>query len=375
MHAFTGTGADWNALITRLPGPHLLQSWEWAGVKADYGWTPMPFIWTDLSGAVRAAAMILKREVLSRGFAARLCILYIPKGPIFDPVDAGLSAQILNDLQIFVRSQGAILLKMDPDVVLGSGVPGDADVHDSESGLAFVSDLKRRGWRLSGDQIQFRNTVTVDLTAAESAMLDRMKQKTRYNIRLAEKKGVRVRTGTTQDLPLLYRIYAETSVRDGFVIRTEAYYRAVWETFMRQPVAANVPSCEPLVAEVAGESVAAIFVFYFAGRAYYLYGMSRDAHREKMPNHLLQWEAMKRARARGYASYDLWGAPDEFNESDPLWGVFRFKEGLGGRVVRTLGAWDFPARPFWYKMYTEIVPRLLGIMRARGKARTQRSLE
>ena len=136
-------------------------------------------------------------------------------------------------------------------------------------------------------------------------------------------------------------MYAETSVRDGFVIRDEGYYRTVWEIFMPKPISSQSPISnsfrEPLIAEVDGEPVAAIFVFYFAGRAYYVYGMSRNAHREKMPTYLLQWEAMKRAKAKGCSVYDLWGAPDVFDESDSMWGVYRFKEGLGGKVVRTLG--------------------------------------
>ncbi|HLO18262.1 MAG TPA: peptidoglycan bridge formation glycyltransferase FemA/FemB family protein, partial [Anaerolineales bacterium] len=168
----------------------------------------------------------------------------------------------------------------------------------------------------------------------------------------------------------LYKMNAETSVRDGFVIRDEAYYQTVWNLFMNS----SEPTCEPLIAEVESEVVAAIFVFYFAGRAYYVYGMSRDAHREKMPTYLLQWEAMKRARARGCTIYDLWGAPDVFDESDSMWGVYRFKEGMGGKVVRTLGAWDFAPTPFWYKLYSEIIPRALDIMRSRGKAKTRQSL-
>jgi lipid II:glycine glycyltransferase (peptidoglycan interpeptide bridge formation enzyme) len=102
--------------------------------------------------------------------------------------------------------------------------------------------------------------------------------------------------------------------------------------------------------------------------------MSRDVHREKMPAYLLQWEAMKRAKARGCSVYDLWGAPDTFDESDSMWGVYRFKEGLGGKVVRTLGAWDFAPNPFWYKLYSEVIPRILDVMRSRGKAKTKQSL-
>jgi lipid II:glycine glycyltransferase (peptidoglycan interpeptide bridge formation enzyme) len=102
--------------------------------------------------------------------------------------------------------------------------------------------------------------------------------------------------------------------------------------------------------------------------------MSRNVHREKMPTYLLQWEAMKRAKAKGCSVYDLWGAPDVFDESDSLWSVYRFKEGLGGKVVRTLGAWDFAPNPLWYKMYSEIIPRVLNVMRSRGKARTKQDL-
>jgi lipid II:glycine glycyltransferase (peptidoglycan interpeptide bridge formation enzyme) len=189
-----------------------------------------------------------------------------------------------------------------------------------------------------------------------------------------------VRVGTQQDLPLLYRMYAETSVRDGFVIRDEGYYKTVWELFMSNverstsQAAGHVPFAEPLIADVKGEVVAAIFVFYFADRAYYVYGMSRDVHREKMPTYLLQWQAMKRAKANGSTIYDLWGAPETFDERDSLWGVYRFKEGLGGQVVRTLGAWDFAPSPLWYKMYSEIIPRLLDVMRSRGKTRTKQAL-
>ncbi|HJX82013.1 MAG TPA: peptidoglycan bridge formation glycyltransferase FemA/FemB family protein, partial [Candidatus Udaeobacter sp.] len=232
----------------------------------------------------------------------------------------------------------------------------------------------------SSDQIQFRNTVLVDLNPSEEEILASMKQKTRYNIRLAERKSVSVRVGTKDDLPMLYKMYAETSVRDGFVIRDEGYYKTVWELFMTggqssiENRKSSMPVAEPLIAEIDREPVAAIFVFYFAGRAYYVYGMSRAAHREKMPAYLLQWEALKRAKAEGCNFYDLWGAPDVFNESDSLWGVYRFKDGFGGRVFRTLGAWDFAPNPLWYKMYSEIIPRVLDVMRSRGRARTRQNL-
>jgi len=383
----------WNQIISQLPNPHFLQTYEWGQVKAKYGWIPYYAVWdangefhvekdiTRLSSFVLpviAAALILKRQILSHGFAARLSILYAPKGPLLDWNNESLRTRVLDDLQSFARKQGAIFLKLDPDVVLGRGVPHSEEDVTENSGQAVRSDLKRRGWVYSSDQIQFRNTVLVDLIAAEDEIMMRMKPKTRYNVRLAEKRGLAVRAGRVDDLPMLYKLYAETSVRDGFVIRDENYYLGVWKLFMSNLETlkhTNLPACVPLIAEVDGEPVAAIFLFMFAGRAYYVYGMSLNLHREKMPTYLLQWEAMKRAKANGCSAYDLWGAPENFDESDSMWGVYRFKEGLGGEVVRTLGAYDFAPNKFWYKLYTEVVPRVLDVMRLRGKEKTKQVLE
>ncbi len=374
----------WNELIARLPEPHLLQTYEWGQVKAHYGWQPVYLIWTQAGARfewsektdflaqidpmqLAGAALVLKKSVLRRNFAARLCILYAPKGPLLCWEDAALRQHVLDDLQKFALKQGAIFLKTDPDVVLGRGVPGSESDTSYAPGLAVQREISARGWRYASDQIQFKNTVLLDVSVPEEDMLARMKQKTRYNVRLGAKKGLTVRPSTPADWPLLYRMYAETSVRDGFVIRDQAYYETVWQTFAHCSTA--------LIAELEGEPVAAVYLFHFAGRAYYIYGMSREAHRDKMPNYLLQWEAMRWARAQGCTVYDLWGAPDEFNENDSMWGVFRFKEGLGGEVQRSLGAWDFAPNPLWYALYTNIVPRLIDLMRSRGKARVARSVQ
>lgn len=371
---------SWNQLISNLPDPHFLQTYEWGQVKAKYGWSPYYAVWTEdgkftissndqLSVTnVVAAALILKRTAFRR-----FSIFYAPKGPLMDWTNESLRKRVLDDLQSFAKRQGAIFLKLDPDVILGRGVPASVDEVTENIGQAVMSDLKRRGWVESSDQIQFKNTVIVDLTASEEDILMRMKQKTRYNVRLAEKKGVTVRVGTQEDLPALYKMYAETSVRDGFVIRDEEYYMTVWKLFMSAAISGQ-PSAVPLIAEVDGEAVAAIFLFMFGERGYYVYGMSRDKHREKMPTYLLQWAAMKHAKAHGCLTYDLWGAPDVFDESDSMWGVYRFKEGLGGEVVRTLGAYDFASSRFWYSMYSDVMPRVLDFMRSRGKEKTKQAL-
>jgi peptidoglycan pentaglycine glycine transferase (the first glycine) len=381
----------WNHLIAGLPQPHILQTWQWSQVKAAYGWQPFFALWTaadngkveyqfapdtleltfpaGASNQVQAAALMLLRNVTVPGFSDRLKLIYIPKGPLLDWDNASLRRQVLDDLRQLAQRLGAIFIKIDPDVSLGSGTPGDSCAQEAALGQAVQADLAARGWRKSSEQIQFRNTVLIDLSEDEDALLKNMKQKTRYNIRLAERKGVRVRVGSPQDFPMLYRMYAETSLRDGFVIRPQDYYECVWSAFLQAGM------LDPLIAEVAGEVVAAVMVFRFGNRAWYLYGMSRELHREKMPNYLLQWEAMKRSRAAGCRVYDLWGAPERFEESDPLWGVFRFKEGFGGQVERHLGAWDLPVNLWMYRLYTQLLPRMLAILRWRSKAETRRQLE
>jgi len=248
----------------------------------------------------------------------------------------------LADLIEVARRDRAIFIKIDPDLA-----PADGAI------------LLDRGWRLSAEQIQFRNTMLIDLTPSDDQLLAAMKSKTRYNVRLAEKKGVRVRSGSVADLDRLYAMYAETARRDGFIIRPIDYYRDAWGSFIQSGLA------QPLIAEVAGEAVAGLILFTFAQRAWYMYGMSRNAHREKMPNYLLQWAAMQWAKARGCAVYDLWGAPDELSEADSMWGVYKFKEGLGGVFTPHAGAHDFVISRFGYWLYSVAMPRVLNLMRRR----------
>lgn len=353
------TAGEWNAAIQRLPAPHILQTWEWAQCKQPFGWHTLPHQWGH-----EAAAMVLQRAATRLRFK----ILYVPRGPLLDWSNDDLRLRVLADLQELAHRQRAIFIKIDPEVILGTGIPGAEGSQEHDLARRVIAGLRQLGWQPSNEQIQFRNTVWLDLTGDEDQWLARMKPKTRYNIRLAEKKGVVIRRGDETDLPLLYQMYAETSVRDGFVIRPREYYLTIWQTFLQQGMAF------PLIATVAGEAVAALMLFCFGRRAWYLYGMSRNQHREKMPNHLLQLAAMRLAKSQGCTQYDLWGAPDEFTESDPLWGVYRFKEGLGGTVIRTIGAWDYPAKPLLYRLYTVILPRLLDLMRRRGKTRTRQEI-
>jgi peptidoglycan pentaglycine glycine transferase (the first glycine) len=379
----------WNASISTLPGPHILQTWEWGKVKSQFGWQPHHLYWLQDQGQVEliinkhldkrktnqlvAAALVLHRKFTVGGFSHRMSVMYVPKGPMLDWTNAKIRQRVLMDLELFAQKHSAIFIKIDPDVEIGIGVPGLNESSESPTGAMLSNELKAGGWQLSDEQIQFRNTVLINLQPTEEELLSNMKQKTRYNVNLAMRKGVIVRIGKIADLNMLYRMYAETSIRDGFVIRNERYYQEVWSIFMsnQKPVCSEQPVAESLIAEVDGNPIAAVIIFRFAGKAWYLYGMSTIAHKDKMPNYLLQWEAIKRSKGENCTVYDLWGAPDEFVESDPLWGVYRFKEGLGGTVHRYLGAWDLPINRMLYKLYSKTLPGLLDILRIHGNARTK----
>jgi peptidoglycan pentaglycine glycine transferase (the first glycine) len=357
----------WNELISQLPNPHLLQTYEWGLAKEPFGWQAHQRTWEDSNGNLVAAAQVLQRSVSLPVPGRSICMLYVPKGPILrNWEDFELRERVFSDLATFAREMGAFFIKIDPDVSYGFGLQGQPGSQEDPNGSQIVDELKSNGWRYSNEQIQMRNTMLIDVRKSEEELLAAMKQKTRYNLRLAERKGVKVRKGNPDDFPILYQMYAETSVRDRFVIRSEAYYREVWERFF----AAGMLT--PLIAEVEGQAVAGLMLFIFGKQSWYLYGMSRDLFREHMPNYLLQWEAIKASKEAGCETYDLWGAPDEFNDNDPMWGVYRFKVGLGAYEARRIGAWDLPIKPLTYNLYTQVLPRIISIMRWRGR-RTTRS--
>ncbi len=329
-------------MLERLPAPHILQTWEWGEVKERYGWRGTRWLW-GTPGRPQAAALILTRRTRTP-----FGVMYVPKGPLLDYDDIPLLNRVLGDLEEAARRERALFIKLDPDVRT-----------DTPQGEAVVSTLRHRGWRASSENIQFRNTLFLDLTPSLDDIMAGMKSKWRYNIRLAARKGVQVRAGGADDLVLLYRMYQETSQRNRFPIRPEGYYLDVWGTFIRAGMA------QPLIAEVEGEPVAMLILFYLHDRAWYLYGASRSVHRDRMPNHLLQWEAIRRAKERGCTVYDLWGAPDRLDESDPMWGVYLFKRGFGAELVRHIGAYDYAPSLALYWLYGVVMPRWLGLMRWR----------
>lgn len=357
---------EWNTFLAELPNGHLLQTWEWGQAKKPFGWQAHFKQWKSKEGKALAAAQILEREIKLPFIKQSLKMLYVPKGPILlDWENEELRKMVIKDLQDFARESGAFFIKIDPDLSVGIGLPGDEAAEEYELAKTFLAELKKGAWRFSNEQVQMRNTMLIDLQSSEEELLTAMKQKTRYNVRLGGRKGVQVRAASQSDFNTLFSMYAETALRDNFVIRGKEYYFEVWETFYKAGM------LKPLIAEVEGSPVAALMLFIFKEQAWYIYGMSSNLHRDKMPNYILQWEAIRAAKAAGCQIYDLWGAPDEFNDSDPMWGVYRFKKGFAAYEDRRIGAWDFPVNKAIYALYSQILPPIISVMRWRGKRKTK----
>ncbi|HJX37813.1 MAG TPA: peptidoglycan bridge formation glycyltransferase FemA/FemB family protein, partial [Anaerolineae bacterium] len=296
-----------------------------------------------ISGEVKGVAQVLVRH-LPLGKMA-----YVPKGPVTDPGDRGTWIKLLRMQRDFGRAGGVTVLKVEPD---GEGEHPLRELFEEE------------GYRVSGRGIQPATTLVVSLEGDEQEILGQMKPKTRYNVRLAERKGVTVRQGDEADVSVFYGLMEETRDREAFGVHEEEYYLEAWRIF------APVDRVGLFLAYYEDEPLAGLMAFAFGTRAYYLYGASSERHRNLMPNHLLQWRAMLWARGRGCTSYDLWGIPDEAGDEEEdmeevlerggLWGVYRFKRGFGGRLVRHSPSYDYVYSPLLYWLGTNVYPRIRG---------------
>jgi peptidoglycan pentaglycine glycine transferase (the first glycine) len=188
--------------------------------------------------------------------------------------------------------------------------------------------------------VQPIRTIMLDLTPDEQGLLTNMKEKWRYNIRLAGRKGVQVRPARgREDVQAWYRLLQTTGQRDSFGIHTFDYYWQAWQIFT------PLQQAQLFLAEYEGQLLGGIFVGSMARHAIYLYGASGNENRNLMPNYLLQWEAIRWAKSQGATSYDMWGIPETDDADEAMVGVYRFKSGWGGRVARFAGNYEHVFHP------------------------------
>lgn len=317
------TKAEWGAFIQDHPDAHLLQSPAWGDLKADYGWTPEYLRLGNLG------AMVLFRH-LPLGYS----VAYIPRGPVGE----GDWPALWSTVDALCRKHNAIFLRVEPEV--WEPVPE-----------GFIPQ-HLPGFQPGTQTVQPPRTVLIDIGGPEEDLLAAMKSKTRYNIRLAERKDVIVEPSS--DVAAFHSLMETTGERDAFGIHSLDYYQAAYRHFIAND------ACVLLMASYEGRPLAGLMAFAQGRTAWYLYGASNNQERNRMPTYLLQWEAIRWARAKGCQTYDLWGIPDQpesvleeaFTErSDGLWGVYRFKRGFGGEIRRTVGTWDRVYKPTLYKLY------------------------
>jgi peptidoglycan pentaglycine glycine transferase (the first glycine) len=279
-------------------------------------------------------------------------VMYAPKGFVAHWQDQSVVHAVLDYLQAYARKNPTVWLKLEPDIVQATGMPNEDDDTPNAIGTAWLSQMQARNWCFSADQVQFRNSICVDLTQDEETLLANMSQNTRRKVRTGEKKGVTVRAASVNDLETLYQLYQVTGERDHFLIRPFSYYQQAWRDFMQAGLA------HALIAEYEGQAIAHVILFHFGRKCWYFYGASSNIARETMPNYALQWEAMRWAKSQGYHIYDMWGAPNDFVETDSMWGVFEFKRGFRGVITRHVGAWDYAPYPPLYWAYTQAIPKV-----------------
>ena len=321
-----------------MPSPHILQSWEWGEIKrATTGWKPLRYAFFDGQTLLAIAAFGIRR-------LGPIRLMYAPRGPLFAAGNREYAA-VLAALPGIAREQDVLWLKIDPGIALASRTVSETEWQEHREGHALRDSLRVAGWHHSPQQIQFPNTQILDLAPTEETLLANISANTRRKIRVASRKGVTIRVGEENDLSALFTMYAETAARDGFRIRPSSYYLHVWRHMMRAGMACV------LIAEYAAAAIAHIILLHGGESCWFFYGASSNRERARMPNYALQWEGIRWAKRAGYRVYDFWGAPTEFNLSDPLWGVYQFKRGFRGRLVRGIGAWDYAPKPTRYALY------------------------
>jgi peptidoglycan pentaglycine glycine transferase (the first glycine) len=290
---------SWDRALGQLASPApLLQSWGFGEVQAQEGWSVERLA---LPSGGMATVLLQGRGPLRWA--------YVPRGPV------PATTESVADLVTWARRHQLARLRVEP-----------------EAPIAFGGELRALGFQPS-TPTQPRHTLIVPL-ADEGTMLASFKPKHRYNIRLAQRRGVEVRV--EQDVTELKRQSDCTAHRQGISLLSLQQYQRRLDL---------LNGCRIYVARWEGEPLAAIMVASFGGRAYYLYGGSSDRHRQLMPTYAVQWAAMCDAAKAGCRDYDLWGIPPSPDPAHPWFGLWQFKTGFGGEQVEYCGAWDLVFSP------------------------------
>jgi lipid II:glycine glycyltransferase (peptidoglycan interpeptide bridge formation enzyme) len=308
-HALGAEG--WDQLLLEQPEASLLQSWTWGELQSRFGWTIERLLVQD---GRHGLCSLQRTATLYPGGA----VYYVPRGPA---VAEAARMQVLDVLERRARDGHGVILRVEPNDRVGDEWP------------AF---FEGRGFT-EAKPVQPKVTQLLRIDTDPETLKAGFKPKTRYNLNLAERKGVRVQA--TRDVTTFARLTVETARRQGIHLPGVAYYQAALDLFDKKD------EVRLYLANHEGDVLGGIMVFRFGKTAYYLFGGSTENKRDLMPNYLLHWQAMLDFRAMGCETYDWWGIPEEPAPDHPWFGLYRFKTGFGGETVRYVGLYEHALRP------------------------------
>ncbi len=315
----------WNDFASSQKNAQVLQSFEWGKVKT--AWKAFYLMVFEENNPL-AAALILKRKLPY----INKSIFYSPRGPLVNFHDTRILFFLMDQIEDLAKKEKAILYKIDPFV--------------KEDDHRILEQLIKFKFKPIKEQIQPRTTYILDLTLEAEKILMNCEEKTRYNIRLAQKKGVIVKEmASLEGIDVFYELYKETSQRDNFMIHPKEYYIRIFDEIISKGLGGV------FIAYFEEKPIAGVIAFNFGDTAWYMYGASLSSFRNVMPNHILHWQIIQWAKERNCKQYDFWGIPSDPQPDHPLFGVYRFKKGFRGQLVKLIGAYDLVFDQFWYNFF------------------------
>ncbi len=329
------TRVEWDGWLQNSPGGgHVLQSYEWGEFKRRLNWRPVRLV-LEKDGEVVGLGQFLAYDTAP----VPGVLMYCPKGPWLPWHDEEAVRTFFEGVVAAAGREGAHTVKIEPEIL---------EQHKDVKALLCDTGFKKARYDLN-----MKTTLVVNLDLPEEDLLSRMKSRTRYNVRLAAKKGVEVvEPEFERGFRTFYEWMKATSERkEGYILRRSRDYLHSVMRAMHDAGQGHL-----FFAMHEGTPLAGMYVFTFGEKYWYMYGASSDKKRNLKANHLLQWEVMRWAKGRGLTQYDMVGVPkpEELDESSSLWGVYKFKEGFGGEIVDSLGCFDLPVKraqaAAWYKL-------------------------
>ena len=318
---------EYEAFVQSHPKGNFAQSYLWGKQKPMWQWDGIAVRGED--GAIRGSLAVMTRKVPGIGRT----LMYGCRGPVCDLDDRETFSQLLDGAKVLAKKYKSYVIKIDPDV--------------PSSNTAFSSMLQSFGFRAKEggknfEAIQPRYVFRLNVEGkTEEELLANFHQKWRYNIRLAERKGVTVRICGKEMVPAFSDLMLTTGVRDGFVTRKPEYFAAMLDNLGEH--ARLYMAFDPNDTPIAGT-----LAIHYGDKVWYLYGASSNEHRNLMPNYLLQWRMIQWAVETNCRIYDFRGVSGDVSEDNPLYGLFRFKQGFGGDFTEFVGEMDLVLSPVIY---------------------------